>query len=115
MPPPGLRVCAYPGCPELSKTRLCPTHTQDYNKTHRPEARSRRIYDSKRWKAVRKQVLQRDGWRCQHAGCTRWATDVDHIIPLRDLPKGDPYDMDNLQALCHEHHSMKTAEETWRR
>jgi 5-methylcytosine-specific restriction endonuclease McrA len=35
---------------------------------------------------------------------------VDHITPLVEWP-GDPYDLNNLQALCFRHHNQKTAQE----
>lgn len=41
------------------------------------------------------------------------ATDVDHIIPLRD--GGAPFERSNLQGLCHSHHSSKTAGEVLHR
>jgi 5-methylcytosine-specific restriction endonuclease McrA len=42
------------------------------------------------------------------AECGAPATDVDHVIPLAD---GGSNDIGNLQALCHSHHSAKTARE----
>lgn len=38
--------------------------------------------------------------------CGGQATQVDHIVPLS---KGGTHDWDNLQAMCHSHHSQKTA------
>jgi hypothetical protein len=38
--------------------------------------------------------------------CQAPATDVDHIQPIAD--GGEPWDMANMQALCHSHHSEKT-------
>ena len=39
-------------------------------------------------------------------GCTERATEVDHIVPLR---QGGTSEADNLQTLCKRHHSRKTA------
>ena len=42
-------------------------------------------------------VLDRDGWRCRKCG-RPGRLEVDHVVPLHK--GGDPFDMDNLQALC---------------
>jgi 5-methylcytosine-specific restriction protein A len=42
--------------------------------------------------------------------CGRIATEVDHIIPFGD-DLSRVYEIDNLQPLCHECHSRKTASE----
>lgn len=62
-----------------------------------------RLYDTSRWKQLRKMVLNRTPM-CQHGGCIEMATDVDHIDG-----DTDNNDMDNLKALCHAHHAEKTA------
>ncbi|MBV5244341.1 HNH endonuclease [Mycolicibacterium sp. PAM1] len=53
---------------------------------------------------------------CEHPDCIRLADDVDHVVPLAELPKGDPrrYDPENFMALCRKHHSVKTAEDSRR-
>ena len=57
-------------------------------------------YKTPLWKRVRKQVLARDGRRCQLQlpGCTQRATQVDHRVDIAD--GGAPYDPANCQAAC---------------
>jgi 5-methylcytosine-specific restriction protein A len=38
---------------------------------------------------------------------------IDHIKPIQD--GGEPFDMDNLQHLCKQHHAIKTGRETAKR
>lgn len=63
----------------------------------------------KMWKAIRGNVLRRDGYQCTHLRedtglrCGERATDVDHI----DDP--DDHSHKNLRSLCGWHHNQKTA------
>ena len=69
--------------------------------------------NARRWAAVRRAVFERDGWRyvkCGRAG----RLECDHITPLEREPGQDPYDPDNLQALCRNCHVTKTARENRR-
>ena len=43
---------------------------------------------------------------CSVDDCNAAATDVDHIVPLAE---GGNDSAENLQTLCHSHHSRKTA------
>ena len=55
------------------------------------------------WKKVRLTVLDRDHHQCQirGPGCTREATEVDHILPAGLDPHGVGwFDVDNLRAAC---------------
>ena len=64
---------------------------------------ARKPWYSGPWKRVRLTVLQRDDYRCQIAGpgCTRTATEVDHIPPAALDPTGHTwFDPDNLRAAC---------------
>ena len=53
-------------------------------------------------------VLERDGWRCQTCG-RAGRLEADHITPLDE--GGDPWALDNLQALCVTCHKAKTTAE----
>ncbi len=62
----------------------------------------------KRWRVVRLQALDRDGWACTSCG-RRGRLEVDHKTALED--GGDLYDLDNLQALCRSCHFSKSRRE----
>lgn len=53
----------------------------------------------------RQPVLKRAGYKCEIAGCSRRATDVDH------KRRGNDHSHANLQALCGDHHGKKSARE----
>jgi 5-methylcytosine-specific restriction protein A len=61
-----------------------------------------RVIYNRRWRKIRRQVLDRDRWKCQIRGprCRGTATTVDHIVPWRD--GGAIYDPRNLRAACRE-------------
>jgi 5-methylcytosine-specific restriction protein A len=102
------RVCAKAGCPELTKESWCAEHKPRELKGKRPSS-AQRGYDT-RWQKFRATFLQSHP-TCIVVGCTRDATDVDHIDNQGPHgPRG--YDVTNLQALCHQHHSAKTAATT---
>ena len=67
--------------------------------------------NARRWAVVRRAVLARDGRRCRQCG-KAGRMEVDHVRPLRR--GGDPYGLDNLQALCRVCHIAKTAGENRR-
>lgn len=50
---------------------------------------------------------------CQWPGCTQPATDADHIVPVSQ--GGALHDINNAQALCHMHHTLKTRQEATQR
>ena len=69
-------------------------------------AHSKRVTRTKRWKALRLQVLRRDDWKCTRCGDPR-RLEVDHILPVRTHPELS-FEMSNLQALCCRCHARKT-------
>lgn len=64
------------------------------------------VLRSRRWKALRLQVLRRDGWRCVKCGGLH-RLEVDHIKPVRTHPEL-AFDLANLQTLDARCHSRKT-------
>lgn len=69
----------------------------------RPSAAARGY--GRRWRRLRAWYLARHPI-CELAGCLDPATDVDHIVAKA---RGGGDELNNLQALCHRHHSQKTA------
>ena len=66
-------------------------------------ALSERALGSGKWKKLRIQILDRDGWQC--ALCNKPAHTVDHIIPR--VKGGDMWAPDNLQSMCKSCNSSK--------
>lgn len=93
----------YPPCPALVPGGgRCPDHTVVRASAHA------RGYDA-RWSRTRAKKLKATPL-CEWPGCTKPATDVDHIDGQGpNSPHG--HDQANLQSLCHPHHSTKTAKQ----
>ena len=71
--------------------------------------------DPRRWRRVRRLILDRDGWRCRACGKASGRLQVDHVVPIDR--GGEPWALDNLQALCGGRngcHARKTAGENRR-
>lgn len=69
-------------------------------------------YNTADWKVTRKTYFEVYPFciECKKAGLTVVATDLDHIHPWRS--GGAVWDWDNLQGLCHTHHSSKSGKES---
>ncbi len=81
-------------------------HKRDYNRDP--------FYQSKEWKAKRKEIVKRDEHLCQ--ACKRLGRvttgkymTVDHIVPIKR--GGNRLDSSNLQLLCKKCHDTKSATE----
>lgn len=103
------RVCAETGCPNLTTTTRCDTHTKQRRKAqdhNRPNARQRGY--NTQWERTRRNYLAAFPI-CQHPdGCLNPAIDVHHRDGKGPLgPHG--HDWHNLQGLCKPHHSQTTA------
>lgn len=73
----------------------------------RPTA-AQRGYDGQ-WRGLRAAFIRQHPV-CAVIGCGAPATDVDHIVAVRERPDLR-LTWGNLRALCHGHHSAKTARE----
>lgn len=60
-----------------------------------------------RWRAARRAVFDRDGWRCVQCG-RAGRLECDHIVPFQWEPDQAPYALDGLQTLCKRCHVQKT-------
>ena len=63
----------------------------------------RKVYNG-RWRRVRRQVLERDGWRCTACGAAR-RLEVHHEVPI--AKGGKHYDISNLVTLCYPCHAAR--------
>ncbi len=100
MPRRPMRPCPSPGCHILVRGgERCPVHGRD----DRPSSHKRGY--GKPWRVIRDAYLTKHPW-CERKDCHKGATDVDHIV---SRSKGGTDDDSNLMALCHSHHSHKTA------
>ena len=59
------------------------------------------------WARIRRRVLERDGYRCQHCG-RAGRLEIDHRVRVEDGGGDEP---ENLQALCSACHIAKTRRE----
>ena len=104
-----ISVCAERGCPELADERFCDKHRRDDRRAieGRRESAQSKGYDAQ-WRKTRLEFLRAYPVCQDEMGCVAKATDVDHIDGLG--PKGPRgHDWTNLRALCHSHHSKRTA------
>jgi 5-methylcytosine-specific restriction protein A len=115
------RRCAWPTCPTLvplGTSPWCPPHraevarrrqAYDQQRTHDP---AHAFYHSPAWRRFRLEILAERPW-C--VDCPAAASDVDHILTVREAPER-ALDPTNVEARCHPCHSRRTSREhSWNR
>lgn len=110
-PCPGCIACAG-RCPNVTAGGRCPDCTGQARKLEPHDKVRKKIYNSARWKGLRRSVQAETAW-CSVDGCGELWTDLDHEPPLRELLATglDPYDRRFVQPMCHAHHAAKTISE----
>lgn len=101
--------CSFAGCGELVESGRCPLHARQRECDRRSPCK--RGYD-RVWQKLRRVKLSQDPL-CQirtHCIGITGASEVDHVVPIRDRPDLRLV-MSNLQSACHACHSAKTARE----
>lgn len=121
------RICNYSGCNEIAEPghTYCAKHLLESQKKHEEWLKNHKKkpfenairsnnYNNSEWRALRKEVLERDNNQCQQCGATAeesgFPLEIHHIIP----PKGNKeffYDINNCVTLCKFCHSRITQEE----
>ena len=105
MPP---KPCTKPGCTAFStKGSRCDRHQVKWD----PARGSKGSRYGNDWPKIRMAVLDRDDYQCVSCakkGYVRAANEVDHITP-KSLGGDDSFK--NLQSLCKQCHTKKTAKE----
>jgi len=100
--------CTEPGCPRLVQSGRCATHKRQHARAYEARRPDRtavlEFYRSSAWRNLRDEVL------AEHpacADCGALATQVDHVIALRDRPELG-VERANLRPLCRRCHSRRT-------
>jgi 5-methylcytosine-specific restriction protein A len=119
------KICSYSGC-------NTPVESVDFDRSsprctlHPMKAKPKKVYEHHhvsgkniyhgyRWKKLRKLKASINPL-CEHCYMYNIITAlavVDHVIELED--GGEPYDINNLQSLCHSCHNRKTIVERKKR
>src|ERR1035441_353796 len=110
-----VNFCAQPSCSYIAiNGRFCEHHkTDNYQKRAdkaRRQAATEKWYDKRVWRDRLRPMKLRRNPVCEMADCNRPATDVHHV----DDSWKETEDwrlfttLENLQSLCHEHHSSIT-------
>ena len=122
------KSCQYSGCNEMADPghTYCAKHLAESQKKHKEwvenhskkkafeNATRSNNYNNSEWRALRIEVLKRDGYQCSQCGITAeesgFPLEIHHIIP----PKGNKemfYDINNCVTLCKLCHARITQQE----
>ena len=111
MPSKPMKICLYPGCPNLTTSTYCEEHTRSNNREYNRQRLERdpdfyKRY-GRRWHEIRDLYISKHPLceRCLEAGHLVPAEEVHHVLPLAD--GGDNSD-ENLMSLCKSCHSSIT-------
>ncbi len=95
------KVCAQPGCTEITTSSRCPAHQpKPWSTGNAGISRGGRP-----WRRQRQQTFERDNWTCVHCG---------HHDPTGDTLECDHDDNGNLRTLCIPCHKQRTREQSIR-
>ena len=99
------KICSSPECPH---TQPCPEHSAKPWATS--TRRQRSTLSGSRQQQRARYILQRDDTICHRCHFPA-ATEADHLVPLAE---NGPDTVENMAAICHECHTIKTLEEARR-
>jgi 5-methylcytosine-specific restriction protein A len=90
------------------KPRLTPVSTKAYGDNHQPKSRWGKSRGHE-WTKLRRVVLERDKFTCQHCHRVGGNLECDHKV---NEAQGGTNELSNLQTLCRECHKVKTQQES---
>lgn len=96
-------------CPELTAGGKCDGCRGEVNRSTSSRSDDARVYQSKRWKGIRRAKLKLNPW-CEEPGCTALAKVVDHVVAIADGGPDFP-ELDGTRSYCVAHHNAKTMRE----
>jgi len=113
MPTAALRICTYPGCINLVRSGRCAVHRQKPDRLFPHDPVSTRLYNSARWKQIRKEHLAKEPFcrECRKHGRQVLGNHVDHIEPHNNDEK--KFFAGPFQTLCLSCHTIKTNRERY--
>jgi len=115
------KPCSFPGCPVLVEPGIsyCEEHSKKVNFSRNKlydeknrDLKAKKFYSSSAWRRARKYKLAQDPLceYCYRRGNSRVATEVDHILPIKDNWE-KRLDFNNMKSTCHRCHMKKTQED----
>lgn len=110
MPRQALRVCAHVGCTNLVTSGYCEEHKAEVQ--FRRDRERQRLYNSARWRKIRKNQLAKEPWCADHLARGEYvpATEVDHQVPHKG--NKNTFFLGPFNSFCKICHSKKTHQET---
>jgi len=104
-----MAICLERPCGEIIEDgkRRCRKHAAEYER-RRVNFEFRRLYHTSRWERLAEMVKQEEPLcvECEAEGFIVGVEDVHH---KEKATEANFFDRSNLQALCHRHHSKRTA------
>ena len=113
MPMGALRLCTYPGCTNLVRVGRCALHGKQPDRLFPHDPVSTRLYNSARWKQIRKEHLIDEPLcrECAKQDKHKLGSHVDHINPHNGDEK--KFFAGPFQTLCLSCHTIKTNRERY--
>lgn len=98
-----MRPCIEPSCPRLTTGTRCKVHERANRRRRKQQGLTGKRGSTTAWRRLRRRVIARAGYRCEWPGC-------DKVFPAHPAEvhhkdgNSRNNSINNLEALCHDHH-----------